>query len=142
MDQNNNSNNNQNNNPNPNITIRHAHSLVEAQNAMRQAEEEALKEGRSTITHVNYEPSQSDVASLMNRLARRAGINSGSESADEVRKIIGNAMIERFGEVGSDNEGNSSEEEREYQSRIGGRGNGGRGGNNGGRGNGGRGGRD
>jgi len=81
--------------------------------------------------------SQERVNALMNRLARRAGQVNGPEVAEEVRKMMGNAMVEEFGDAGSDNEGNSSEEEREYNNRTGGNGGRGNGGGRGGRGNGG-----
>jgi hypothetical protein len=188
---------NPNSNPNPNnLTVRHAKSLEEATEAVRLAEEEALKIGQSSVTFVNYEMSQERVTALMNRLTGRAGqvkgpaaaeevrrimgnamvaeeealkigqssftsVNyemsqervtalmnrltgvagkvNGSAAAEEVRRIMGNAMAEQFGDAGSDNEGNSSEEERGYNSRTGGNG-GGRGGRgNGGSGRGGRG---
>ena len=136
---------NPNSNPNPNnLTVRHANSLEEAIEAGRLAEEEALKIGQSSVTFVNYEMSQERVTALMNRLTGRAGQVNGTAAAEEVRIIMGNAMVEKFGDAGSDNEGNSSEEEREYNNRTsgnvggrGGRGNGGRG--NGGSGRGGRG---
>ena len=131
---------NPNSNPNPNnLTVRHAKSLEEATEAVRLAEEEALKIGQSSVTFVNYEVSQERATALMNRLTGVAGQVNGSAAAEEVRKIMGNATAEQFGDAGSDNEGNSSEEERGYNSRTGGNG-GGRGGRgNGGSGRGGRG---
>ena len=137
---------NPNSNPNPNnLTVRHANSLEQAIEAGRLAEEEALKGrlaeeealkiGQSSVTLM----SQERVTALMNRFVGRAGQLNGPAAAEEVRRIMGNAMVEQFGDAGSDNEGNSSEEEREYNSRTGGNG-GGRGGRgNGGSGRGGRG---
>ena len=129
---------------NPNhLRVRHANSLEEARAAELLSEEEA-KTGQSSVTFVNYEMSQDRVTALMNRFARIAGQVNGTQAAEEVRKIMGNAMAEEFGNAGSDDEGNSSEEERDHQNRIGrngGRGDGGgRGGRKGGRGDGGGGG--
>ena len=130
-------NNNPNNNPNPNhLTVRHANSLEGTRAAERLSEEEA-KTGQSSVTFVNYEMSQERVTALMNRLASRAGLLNGPEAAAGVRGIMNNAMVGQFGDAGSDNEGNSSEEGREYNNRTGGNGGRGNGGGRGGRGNGG-----
>lgn len=111
--------------PNPNIRVHHVNSLEEAEEARKKADEDA-QNGISSITYVNYEMSQERVNALMNRLARRAALVNGTQAGEEVRKIMGDAMMNTFGDAGSDNEGNSSEEERDYRNRIGGgRGNGG-----------------
>jgi hypothetical protein len=132
----NNANNNQ--TSNPNVRVINVDDINQYQAVHQQVEENA-KNNISTVIYDNTPMTQERAAALMNRMVRRAGIVSGNEGAEEVRKIMGNAIDSQFGESVSDNEGNSSEEERSFSNRIsnlngrGGRNPSGRGGRGGGR---------